>query len=312
MKAITALIDIFLASLSFIFYKVSKFAIGTLYLIYLQLNKKIQTQWRVLSADTIAKPLVMPVLMTKAPRWNTHAIICTLGPFPVKEKISIDLSSIRNSAAAWICVVYSFPQYATITSISNSDVDPQPEWYDLPVKSGRYTIGLRYYQRRETLQTPMVKVDGQFWASSEAIDPQVNDFYHRLLEKKNWFYLSLHWYIYTLLQWQDHLPSGFVKAEYLPVGATHTQFFYNAVPEGEEIEITIDPVIVATYDIYFNLYDRSSLPISWLTLEQLQFTSPPLNVKSTYLLRVRTKDKSTANVTFTRQSYGVTITLPQN
>ncbi|NJN76411.1 MAG: hypothetical protein HC796_09745 [Synechococcaceae cyanobacterium RL_1_2] len=176
MKLIAVLPEILLAGLSFVFYKLSKLAIGTLYLIYLRLNQKVQKQWRVLSAETITKPLVMPVLMTKAPRWNTHAVICTLGPFPVEDRISIDLNAIRSSADAWICVVYSFPQYDTITSISNQEVDAQGDWYDLTVNPGRYTIGLRYYQRRDTLKTPAIKVNGAPWANPEAIDPQVNDF----------------------------------------------------------------------------------------------------------------------------------------
>ncbi|NJN76410.1 MAG: hypothetical protein HC796_09740 [Synechococcaceae cyanobacterium RL_1_2] len=132
-------------------------------------------------------------------------------------------------------------------------------------------------------------------------------FYHHLLNQKNWFYLSLHWYIYSILKWQEHLPPNFVRAEYLPVGATHTEFFYDAVPAGAPINIHLDPAIVENYDVYFNVYDRSSLPISWCTLNQIDFTAPALTVKSTYLLRVRTKDQSVPQVQFTRQNYGVTI-----
>ena len=111
--------EILLALLSFVFYKVMKFIIGNIYTLYLIINKKPASQWRVLSQKTINAPLVLPVLMTKAPRWNTHAVIGTLGPFAVKESIAFNIETANNSARSWIAVVYNFPGYRTITSLES-------------------------------------------------------------------------------------------------------------------------------------------------------------------------------------------------
>ena len=85
---------------------------------FCSVNKKKASQWRVLSQKMIDAPLILPVLMTKGPRWNTHAVIGTLGPFKVAEAIAINVATANKSSGSWIAVVYSFPSYKTITSIA--------------------------------------------------------------------------------------------------------------------------------------------------------------------------------------------------
>ena len=82
--------------MSFIFNKITKFIVGNLYTAYLAINKKQASTWRVLSAETLKSPLSLPVLMTKAPRWNNHAIIGTLGPFKVEDSLGVNLDIIKN------------------------------------------------------------------------------------------------------------------------------------------------------------------------------------------------------------------------
>ena len=119
MDKVFLLWEIPLALFSFVFYKVMKFIIGNLFTVYLAFDQKKANQWRVLSQKTINAPLVLPVLMTKGPRWNTHAVIGTLGPFAVQESVEIDIETANNSARSWIAVVYSFPGYKTITSLES-------------------------------------------------------------------------------------------------------------------------------------------------------------------------------------------------
>ena len=56
-----------------------------------------------LSADTLNIPIILPVLMTKGPRWNTHGIIGTLGPFPIESTLTVNLDQAQRSAQSLDC-----------------------------------------------------------------------------------------------------------------------------------------------------------------------------------------------------------------
>ena len=87
----------------------------------------------------------MGVLMTKAPRWNTHAIIGTLGPFMVENDLSLEVASANNSAKSWFAIFYSFPNYDTIDTIA-SKVDNQEQWQSIKLKKRKI------YHRLKVLQ----------------------------------------------------------------------------------------------------------------------------------------------------------------
>ena len=287
MKKLSIFWEVPLALLSFLFYKVTKFIIGNLFTIYLTINKDKASQWRVLSQETIDSPLTLPVLMTKGPRWNTHAIIGTLGPFPVDKSIALDLESANNSARSWIAVVYSFPSYQTITSIKSDDINSGDRWYSLELEPGKYSLGLRYYNRLDEINLPAVKVDDRQLVSTEAIASNVNDFYYDLIKAKNWFYLSLHYYIFTILKLRKWLPESFVRKEFLPVGAPDTFFAYNYLEKGQTLAIEFSSDIINNFDIYFTLYDRSSLPLSWCQIKEEKYTLTARENQGYYLLRIR-------------------------
>ncbi len=292
MKNLSFLWTIPLAFLSFLFYKITKFIIGNLFTIYLAIDKDKASQWRVLSQETLDSPLTLPVLMTKGPRWNTHAIIGTLGPFSVNESIAIDIESANNSARSWIAVVYSFPGYKTVTSIKSDDIETNNKWYSLKLKSGKYSLGLRYYNHLDKINLPAIKVDDRELVSTEPIPQDINDFYHDLIKAKNWFYSSLHYYIFTILKFRKWLPESFVRKEYLPVGAPDTFFAYNYLDKGQALEIDFTSEIIKNFDIYFTLYDRSSLPLSWCQVKSEKYTLPAISNQGYYLLRIRPNSNS--------------------
>lgn len=291
MKNIYWLWEIPLALLSFVFYKVMKFLIGILFTIYLAINKEKASQWRFFSKKMIAAPLILPVLMTKGPRWNTHAVIGTLGPFKVEKEFALDIESANNSAASWIAVVYSFPRYKTITSLESDKINSDDKWYSVKLKSGKYTLGIRYYNRSDNLQLPAIQVDGNNFVNPQPVPNDVNDFYYDLINSKNWFYSSLHYYIFTILKLKDILPESFIRKEYLPVGAPDTFFAYNYLEQQQQLQLDIDAEIVSNCNIYFTLYDRSSLPLSWeqITTTEYHLSAPQSN--GYYLLRIRPKPK---------------------
>ncbi len=296
MKNIYLVFEIILACLSFIFYKVTKFIIGSLFIVYLAINKKQASQWRVLSEKTLRSPLILPVLMTKGPRWNTHAIIGTLGAFKVEEEIAIDIESANNSADSWIAVVYSFPSYKTITSIESSKINSNSLWHSIKLPSGRYSLGLRYYNRRNNIVLPAVKIDNKDFVGKTSVPSNINDFYHDLIQAKNWFYLSLHYYIFTILKLRKYLPQSFVRREYLPVGAPDTTFVYNYLKNNQGLEINFAPEVIKNCNIYFNLYDRSSLPLNWCQIDTNQYKLPAPQNNSYYLLRIRPKPLNSNNL----------------
>ena len=297
MNKISLLLEVFLALLSFVFYKIMKFAIGNVFTIYLALNKNKASQWRVLSQKMIEAPLILPVLMTKGPRWNTHAVIGTLGPFSVEETIAIDLETANKSSRSWIAVIYSFPGYKTITSLESEQIRQSDRWYTVKLEPGKYSLGVRYYNRADTISYPAIKVDDKLYVEYCNVPNNINDYYYSLIEKKNWFYSSLHYYIFTILKLRKYLPESFVRKEYLPVGAPATYFAYNYLESHQALQIKIEPKIVEQFDIYFTLYDRSSLPLTWCIITNTEYTLSPRDTKSYFLLRIRPQpEHSTTNI----------------
>ncbi len=302
MDKIWLLWEIPLALLSFGFNKVMKLAIGNLFTVYLAVNNKKASQWRVLSAKMIKAPLILPVLMTKGPRWNTHAVIGTLGPFKVTETVAIDLETANKSSRSWIAVVYSFPGYKTVTSIESEKITSENSWHTIKLPAGKYSLGVRYYNRADTINYPAIKVDDSLFVEPYNVPPDINSYYHNLIEAKNWFYSSLHYYIYTILKLRNYLPESFVRKEYLPVGAPATHFAYNYLDPQQSLEITTEPEIVEQFDIYFTLYDRSSLPLTWCVITEPKYVLPPQKTTGYFLLRIRPKPEfSDTNITVKSQ-----------
>jgi hypothetical protein len=281
--------EISLAILSFLFYKMMKFIIGNLYTIYLAFNKKQAYNWRILSAESLQNPLSMPVLMTKGPRWNTHAIIGTLGPISVKNSIALNLETIKHSAKSWVGAIYSFPNYQTIASFDSYSLEENSKWQSIELNPGKYTLGLRYYNWADKVTFPLIKIDDRETVGEQKIEADVNKFYENLSKKSNLFYLSLHYYIFTILRLRKWLPESFIRNEYLPVGAPDTDFFYDYINKEQALEIEINPNVLSFYEIYLTVYDRSSLPVISTSIKEEKYKSAPLESNGFYLLRLRHK-----------------------
>ncbi len=287
MKRLILVWEIPLAILSLLFYKVMKFIIGNLFTIYLAVNKNKASVWRVLSQETLDSVLSLPVLMTKGPRWNTHAIIGTLGPFKVEQEVSLNITTANSSARSWIAVVYSFPSYQTITSLESSKISEDNAWYTIQLSPGKYSLGLRYYNRLDKITLPETKIDDKNFAAAQNIPLDNNNFYYNLIQAKNWFYSSLHYYIFTILKLRKILPESFVRKEFLPVGAPDTFFAYNYLEKKQSLSLKFTQDIIDNCNIYFNLYDRSSLPLSWCDIAHTEYNLPAPKANGYYLLRIR-------------------------
>lgn len=285
--------EIPLAIASFLTFKILKFIIGVLYALYLGINRKLSSQWRLLSADTLVSPLSLPVLMTKGPRWNTHAIIGTVGPFEVKEELALDGRAIAQSARSWTAAIYSYPFYRTVDNLGSLETPVNQEdenpWISLRLKPGRYSIGLRYYHSSATPVMPAVRIDGNEAIAPQSVDPDVNAFYKDLVERTNGFYRTLHFYVFTILKLRRWLPASFVQREYLPVGAPETHFFYDALEAGDRLTLHLAPPLIEHCDLYLTTYNRASFPLFWEIVESDGYVSQPMPTDGFYLVRIRPK-----------------------
>jgi hypothetical protein len=321
--------EIPVAIASFILFKIVKLVVGVLYTLYLGINQKVATQWRVLSAETLASPLSLPVLMTKGPRWNTHAIIGTVGPFKVTKELSLDTKMIAKSARSWTAAIYSYPTYrtvgnlgsletplsvtnvpdtaidaSTITSNAGHRITQSESQVTITLPPGRYSIGLRYYHWAETPIMPTVTIDGATTIEALPVSPKVNAFYKTLSQKTNGVYRLLHHYVFTLLRLKQWLPASFVRQEYLPVGAPETYFFYDAVQEGDRLIASLSPKLIEHFDVYLTTYNRASFPLISKTLTVPKYVSQPMACDGFYLFRVR--PKSTASIEFSEDWLTIT------
>ncbi len=274
------------AILSFGFYKINKFVIGNLYTLYLGRNTEQSKTWRIISENLLKKPLSLSVLMTKAPRWNTHAIIGTLGPIPVESELTINLDTIRESTESWVGCIYDFPSYRTVTNFETLTDNPEQSELKIKLPKGKYTVGLRYYQAKENIVYPTVTTDAEIQVPTLEVESDNNDFYKTLASKTNWYFSCLHYYIFTIFQLRDLLPEGFVKYEFLPVGATDTQFFFGALKPNESLQISIAESRRSPYSFYLTFYNRASFPLSWQKVEG-DTTIPALGKEAYYLIRMR-------------------------
>ena len=278
-----------LACLSFVLFKVVKLLVGLLYTLYLSVNQKRAGQWQVLSTETLEKFLSLPVLMTKGPRWNTHAIISTLGPFSVKQSITIDVRSANLSANSWFAVIYRFPDYETIASFQSELTQTGDRWQSITVKPGKYSLGLRYYDWNQQVKLPMVKVDDQVFVKPQEISTTVNQFYADLSQKSNGFYWALHYYIFVILKLRKYLPASFIRKEYLPVGAPDTDFFYHYFNKKQKLTIKIETDLLQDYQVYLTLYNRASFPFFSQQILQDHYSIESIEFDGFYLIRMRKK-----------------------
>lgn len=296
--------EIPLAAGSMLLYRIMRVIFSRLYRLTLSRKREDELQWRVLSADTFENvKFALPVMMTTGPRWNTHAVIGTLGPFRVADSLELEMAAIQRSAQSWVAVVYAFPSFETVASLDShqfrQDVSETEPWVSIDVPPGRYTLGVRYYDRAPQIIYPQVHLDP---ASNPRIlqgfeaDPATNEFYHQLKDyPRKGFYLALHYYTYVLLKYRKHLPEAWVQREYLPVGAPDTKFFYGGLNAGEVMEIELEPGLLEQYDFYLSLYDWSSFPMAWQPIEQPS-TKQPVPHNGSYAFRVRPKRATASGV----------------
>jgi hypothetical protein len=286
-----------LAVLSLGFYKVSKVSISQIYALYLAITSRKAVNWRVLSAETLQNPLGLPVIMTKGPRWNTHAIVATLAPIAIRSQLAVDVRSAQKSAASWTVVVYSYPDYRTIANLGSLSSADAEDWAVVTLPPGKYALVLRYYEWGEAVQLPAIQVDDRELVGVQPLNPQINEFLKDLKQIKNGFYLALHYYVFVLLKLRHRLPEAWIRREFLPVGDRDNQFGYGYCQTGDQLQFEFSASLLADYVVYLTLYNRSSFPIFWSAIATQQYQTEPLTQDGFYLLRFRARSSDAPKLT---------------
>ncbi|WP_019509580.1 DUF6208 family protein [Pleurocapsa sp. PCC 7319] len=281
--------EIPLALFSFVFFKLMKFAIRNLYNFRLSRSDQQNLKWLPLSKDILKTPITLPFWMTFGPRLNTHAIIATVGPFKVNKSLDLLVEAAEKSAKSWTIVVYKFPDYQTVIRLGYGDSKYDNQWESIELPSGKYLLGLRYYNWQEQVKLPAVKVDGVEIVHSKTIPEDINNFYYELRKQENWFYFCLHYYLFPMFRLRKWLPESLIKKEFLPVGDPALVYYYGLLEKQESLKLTLNPIIFQNYEVYITMYDRASFASSFYQIKETNHVTNPLETAGFYLLRIRQK-----------------------
>ncbi|QEY31359.1 hypothetical protein EVJ50_02920 [Synechococcus sp. RSCCF101] len=249
------------AIVSWLSFHISKSIISSLYKRHISRDPLRRTSWQLLSQQTFERAMSLPVLMTRGPRWNTHATIGTLGPVSIRRQLSVDTHEARNSADTWTVAVYAFPSFRTVAHLQSLDPESSDQWSTIDLAAGDYILGIRYYDLAPSARMPAVLADSEPVASPLAVDHGTNAVYNDLARHTTLFYRLIHFYVHPMLRLRGILPDRFIESEYLPAGDPCTLFRYDWFPADCSLEIEASSALLASFEIYVTVYNRASLPI---------------------------------------------------
>jgi len=274
---------------SFLFHGLIKSFMRVVLILHDARSGKEAEKWIVLSQDDmLARPGALPLIMTTAPRWNTHAILATLSPVAVNRFLEIETAAADRSAASWTIVICTYAGRQTVTSIGSLSPSLANGKARIDLPPGKYWLGLRYYERRGEVELPAVSADSQPLAAAQAISAGTNDFYRDLFKRSGFFYLALHYYVFVLLRYRSFFPESFVKREFLPMGNPETQFFFGALRRNEQLLVSVEPQAFADWNVLVTVFNLASFPIQseHLRTPEFRITAP---AGCTYLFRINRK-----------------------
>ena len=289
MKFVKLFWQIPLSICSWLFFHSMRFILGRLYTFALSRMISEAREWKVFSEETVSRPFALPIIATKGPRWNTHAVVFTAGPLDVKRTLSFEVATAAASASSWSIVLYSNPGYETVASIESFGIPEGEQWHDLTLAPGNYSINARYYGLSDLANAPEVRADGVEVVPARMVPRDSNEFYEDLYRRGNWFYASLHYYVFHMLRLRRWLPDSFVRREYLPAGDPGTIFRYGFILADECLEVESRPQLLENYDLYLTVYNRSSFPVAWQTIGDPSCRTAPVPADGYYLFRIRRK-----------------------
>lgn len=271
---------------SFLLFKATRRLVRAATARYFARNPGEAERWRVLSAETLARPIALPVVMTSGPRWNTHAVVANVGPLQVKQSLAIRRESADRSSPCWTIAIHAYPRNRLVARFASADAAGDDGWDTRALEAGRYVMVLRYYDWQGTIACPAVVVDGVPVVAPMEASADVNHFYRDLWKRRTVVYRLLHAHIFTLVRFRRWLPPGFVTREVLPIGNPETAFVYEALWPGTRATLDIDPSLLDTSRVFYTVYGRDSFPLEWRHVVEPVSATAVATEKSLLLVRV--------------------------
>jgi hypothetical protein len=292
-----------LGLLSWGFFHLNKALIARLYQKHLDRKALGSRRWQILSAETLQLPVSLPVLLTKGPRWNTHASIGTLGPLPVQHQLAIHIGEAHRSAEAWSVVVYRYPSFETFRELGSLTTPAEEGWSVLALPAGQYVLGVRYYGLQSEPRLPAVQLDraagegrpGSDAVASEPLPPDGNRVYDTLAQRTSPYHHALHHYVHTMLRLRRWLPPAFVRREFLPVGDPFTEFRYGWFAPGSQLQVRCAARLLEEYRVLLSVYNRASLPVHSHAITDPVTLTPRFEHAGFYLFRLRPRQLGLAS-----------------
>jgi uncharacterized protein DUF6208 len=247
---------------------------------------ELAASWRVVSRELLEKPIARIAAVATAPRWNTHAIVASAGPFVAKSSIAVQLAPVRRSAAAWAIVVHAHPSQRPLMSFSGRQ---ETEHAEVAVEPGSYMLMSRYYHPLDEPELPEVRIDGKPVVSACRVPRDANDFYPELSHRVGTIAIILHFHVVTLLRLSRLLPAELVRRHMAPVGAPNTVFLYGVIERGERMRLGARGSLRETHEIFYDLYGRDSLPFAWGEMDRDDVSTDPAPRTGFYLIRVQAR-----------------------
>ena len=239
--------------------------------------------WKLL-VEKFKVPGSLIYVMLNAPRWNTHALVATLGPFKVEEVIRFsNLSDVTKNCQSWTVVVYEQPSNRTVAFFSSFEIQSDEHTLNLP--SGKYAIGMRCYEGEYPLSLPVVMIDKSQKQIRRIISSKPEYYPSRIFGKKSKFFETLQLYSHLALSGRVKKNEEFVKNEYLPVGNPETEFTFGTIMHNETKCLDFSDIDFDKYLLYVTRYNSSSFPI-----ESKRLTGKKIELKAqqelqSYLIR---------------------------
>ena len=281
--------ELWLATLSFVFFKTVKFVMRRLTSVYYVVAKNQAFRWKFASAEVLKMPGALPMIMTMGARWNTHAIVANAGPIAITQSLRVNVAAMERSAQVWTLVVCTFPDFQTVTTISSLDAPFGGASAEISLSPRKYWIALRYYRWSESVELPALIVDGVEVIHSAHVPSDLDGFYHTLARRSSLFYLCLHYYVFVLLRYRRYFPSSFVEREFLPMANPETQFYFGVLQNGERLSMQLDPSLLISYEVYLTIYNLASFPVAWFQVTNREFATPQSSADCSYLVRIHNK-----------------------
>lgn len=282
--------------LSYCFYRVVRFLFQNVLARFTQMFPEESKEGHLIRwsgyTEVLRQPNAVIYVMVTSPRWNCHVVIGAVGPFSVKSSISIEVEAAQMSAGQWTFVIYKKDRQTNV--FLPSTAAGGKSWQTVKLEPGVYSIIARYYNCREKVTFPRVKVDDIEKSKPRTMTREVAD-YQNLLEKyrnrRSLFFYLMHYHVFHVLRWKNWLPEPFVLRVYLPTWNPASHYFYGSLRKGEILSVDFDREISDNVNLFLTVCNICSFPVLWGPVLESGYRSEPVPCDGTYLIRVQGKSE---------------------